>query len=53
MYFSERDESNIGEDQAGEDYPAFTEETTTLTLSGPIIKDRLFFFLNLQWWLLK
>jgi len=48
VYFSERDESNIGEDQAGEDYPAFTEETTTLTLSGPIIKDRLFFFVGYE-----
>ena len=48
VYFSERDESNIGEDQAGEDYPKFTEETTTFTASGPIIKDRLFFFVGYE-----
>ena len=43
-YFSERNEDNIGEDSNGVDYPKFDEEINTFTISGPIIKDRLFFF---------
>ena len=48
VYYSERDESNVGEDQAGEDYPKFSEEIITVTASGPIIKDRLFFFVGYE-----
>ena len=44
VYFSERNEDNVGEDTSGNDYPSFDEEITTFTISGPIIKDRLFFF---------
>ena len=48
LYFSQRDESNIGDDQSGVSYPTFEEETTSATLSGPIIKDRLFFFVGYE-----
>jgi len=48
VYFSQRDESNIGDDQSGESYPTFEEETTSVTFSGPIIQDRLFFFVGYE-----
>jgi hypothetical protein len=48
LYFSQRDESNIGDDQSGVSYPTFEEETTSATFSGPIIKDRLFFFVGYE-----
>jgi len=48
LYYSERDESNIGEDSDGNDYPEFAEEVKTFTASGPIIKDRLFFFVGYE-----
>ena len=48
VYYSERNEDNVGEDMDGNDYPAFEEETTVLTFSGPIIKDRLFFFVGYE-----
>ena len=47
-YYSERDDSNIGEDTNGNDYPEFNEEMKTFTASGPIIKDRLFFFVGYE-----
>jgi len=47
-YYSERDESNVGEDTDGNDYPKFSEEIKTFTASGPIIKDRLFFFVGYE-----
>jgi len=48
VYYSERNEDNVGEDMDGNDYPAFEEETTVFTFSGPIIKDRLFFFVGYE-----
>ncbi len=48
VYYSERNEDNVGEDPNGNDFPEFEEETTTLTFSGPIIKDRLFFFVGYE-----
>tara|TARA_B110000495_G_scaffold113841_1_gene98591 strand:- start:365 stop:3499 length:3135 start_codon:yes stop_codon:yes gene_type:complete len=48
VYFSQRDESNIGDDQDGIGYPTFEEETTSATFSGPLIKDRLFFFVGYE-----
>ena len=48
VYYTERDESNVGDDQDGNDYPEFTEELKTFTFSGPIIKDRLFFFVGYE-----
>ena len=48
LYYSDRDESNIGEDTSGVDFPEFSEEIKTFTASGPIIKDRLFFFVGYE-----
>jgi len=48
VYFSSRDDSNIGDDQNGVSYPTFEEETISATFSGPIIKDRLFFFVGYE-----
>jgi len=48
VFYTERDDSNVGEDTDGNDYPEFKEELKNLTLSGPIIKDRLFFFIGYE-----
>ncbi|MDC0072888.1 TonB-dependent receptor [Gammaproteobacteria bacterium] len=47
VYYSQRDESNVG-DYDGKDFPTFEEEVTAFTLGGPIIKDRLFFFIGYE-----
>ncbi|RPG37273.1 MAG: TonB-dependent receptor, partial [Gammaproteobacteria bacterium TMED225] len=44
VYYTERDEGDIGDLPNGEEYSGFSEEATAITLSGPIIKDKLFFF---------
>ena len=46
--FIERDEDNIGDSPDGSEFPSFSEETTYFTLGGPIIKDRLFFFVGYE-----
>ena len=46
-YYSESDESNVGSYE-GVDFPTFEEEVTALTFSGPIIQDRLFFFVGYE-----
>ena len=48
VYYSSRDEGNVGDFQDGSKYPAFEEEFTSFTFSGPIIKDRLFFFVGYE-----
>ena len=46
-YTTDRDESNIG-DFMGQDFATFSEEITSYTFSGPIIKDKVFFFVGLR-----
>ena len=46
-YTTDRDESNIG-DYNGLDFATFSEEITSVTLSGPIIQDKLFFFVGYE-----
>ena len=46
-YTTDRDESNIG-DYKGLDFATFSEEITSVTLSGPIIQDKLFFFVGYE-----
>ena len=46
--FIERDEDNIGDSPDGSEFPSFSEETKYFTLGGPIIKDRLFFFIGYE-----
>ena len=48
VYYTERDEGDIGDLPNGEKYSGFSEEATAITLSGPIIKDKLFFFLGYE-----
>ena len=48
VFFIERDESNVGEAPDGSDFPEFSEETMGFTFSGPIIKDKLFFFVGYE-----
>ena len=42
-FYQNRDEGNVG-DYDGQDFPEFEDEVMAFTFSGPIIKDRLFFF---------
>ena len=42
-FYQNRDEGNVG-DYLGQDFPEFEDEVMAFTFSGPIIKDRLFFF---------
>ena len=46
-YTTDRDESNIG-DFMGQDFATFSEEITSYTFSGPIIKDKVFFFVGYE-----
>ncbi|MBT5541861.1 MAG: hypothetical protein HOK34_03440, partial [Gammaproteobacteria bacterium] len=48
VFFIQRDEDNIGEDPDGNEFPEFSEETQGFTFSGPIIKDKLFFFVGYE-----
>ena len=48
VFFIERDEDNIGDSPDGSEFPEFSEETMGFTFSGPIIKDRLFFFVGYE-----
>lgn len=50
VYFQTRNESFIGNytegDISSSDFPEFTERYVGLNIGGPIIKDKLFFFVN-------
>jgi len=48
VFFIQRDEDDIGEGPDGEEFPEFSEETKGFTFSGPIIKDKLFFFVGYE-----
>ena len=48
LFFINRDEDDIGDGPDGEEFPEFSEETKGFTLSGPIVKDRLFFFVGYE-----
>ena len=48
VFFIERDESNVGDAPDGTEFPEFSEETVGFTFSGPIIKDKLFFFVGYE-----
>ena len=47
VFFIERDEDDVGE-LFGQDFAEFSEETKGFTFSGPIIEDKLFFFLGYE-----
>jgi len=47
-YFSSRDESNVGDLPNGSAPTAFDDELYSFTFSGPIIKDRLHFFVGFE-----
>ena len=47
-YYSKRDQGDVGDFQNGESYPEFEESFSSFTFSGPIIKDKLFFFLGYE-----
>ena len=46
VYFTERDEGDIGDLPNGQEYSDFEENALAITFSGPIIKDKLFFFIG-------
>ena len=46
IYYTERDEGDIGDLPNGEEYSDFEENALAITFSGPIIKDKLFFFIG-------
>ena len=48
VYYTKRDEGNVGDLPNGNDFPVFEEEIFSATLSGPIIKDKLFFFVGYE-----
>jgi len=48
VFFIQRDEDDIGDAPDGTAFPEFSEETQGFTFSGPIIKDRLFFFVGYE-----
>ena len=46
-FYQNRDEGNVG-DYLGQDFPEFEDEVMAFTFSGPIMKDRLFFFVGYE-----
>ena len=46
-FYQNRDEGNVG-DYLGQDFPEFEDEVMAFTFAGPIIKDRLFFFVGYE-----
>jgi hypothetical protein len=48
VYYTKRDEGDVGDLPNGSKFPPFEEEITAITLSGPIIKDKLFFFVGYE-----
>lgn len=49
VYGVYRDQKMIGDDDAGNSFPDFEEYSYGFTLGGPIVKDRLFFFLGYEY----
>ena len=47
VFFIERDEDDVG-DLFGQDFAKFSEETKGFTFSGPIVEDKLFFFVGYE-----
>lgn len=53
VYFQTRNENLIGnytldDGETSDDFPSFTERYVGLNIGGPIIKDKLFFFVNAE-----
>ncbi|MEM7707679.1 MAG: carboxypeptidase regulatory-like domain-containing protein [Pseudomonadota bacterium] len=48
VYYLFRDDSLIGENENGQDFPTFEEDVYGFTVGGPIIKDKLFFFVGYE-----
>ena len=48
IYYTKRDEGSVGDLPNGSEFPVFEEEIFSATLSGPIIKDKLFFFVGYE-----
>lgn len=48
VYYIYRDDSMVGEDEDGNAFDTFEEWTRGVTFGGPIIQDKLFFFLNYE-----
>ena len=46
-FYQNRDEGNVG-DYLGQDFPEFEDEVMAFTFSGPIMQDRLFFFVGYE-----
>ena len=46
-FYQNRDEGNVG-DYLGQEFPEFEDEVMAFTFAGPIIKDRLFFFVGYE-----
>ena len=46
-YYQKRDESSVG-DFEGQDFPEFEDEVIALTFAGPLIEDKLFFFVGYE-----
>ena len=46
-FYQNRDEGNVG-DYLGQDFPEFEDEVMAFTFAGPLIKDRLFFFIGYE-----
>ncbi len=46
-FYQKRDEGNVG-DFEGKDFPVFEDEVKAFTASGPIIQDKLFFFIGYE-----
>jgi hypothetical protein len=48
IYFTSRNEDGVGELPNGGDFPPFEEDIMSFTLSGPLFKDKLFFFVGYE-----
>ena len=48
FFYTGRNEGNVGDLPGGDEFPEFSESTLAMTLSGPIIKDKLFFFFGYE-----
>ncbi len=48
VYYYFRNESFVGDDFDGNEYPKFNEKQMGFRVGGPIIKDKLFFFVNAE-----
>ena len=48
VYFSSRDQDTVGDLPNSNKFPEFEEEIFAATFSGPIVKDKLFFFLGYE-----